>query len=215
MEKTDEKSKIIEDTKFIKAVHERMTTLETDSFMVEQRIIPLSRYLMRNSECVLFLNKDNFEKLYPVLKDMVLPENKVTLIVTKDVLQNEEKDLIEKLPFIVDPELQQAQKPRLSELLGQEHIYVSMRDNNIPPFILVNHRSYLIEVNNEEIQNAFICALNAPFNAKQAERLDRCYYVFSKLRMESTPLLELQNQKEPLASQKIEVPQPFNQNTIV
>ena len=70
-------------------------------------------------------------------------------------------------------------------------------------------------MNNEETQNAFICALNAPFNTKQAERLDRCYYVFSKLRMESTPLLELQNQKEPLTSQKIEVPQPFNQNTIV
>ena len=193
---------------FLKEVHKRYHELNTDSFSVTSRTNLLTRYLTRGKECSFFLNKESFETLFPVLNDIILPENKVTLIVTNDVLKNEEKSLIEQLPYMVDPEQQNQTKPRISDLLTQENIYIS-EPINISPFIVIDHRSYLFGSKDDKTNEPFfICALNAPFDCEQAKRLDLLYRTFSRIKMDSTPFKELSAQQ--ITQQTI--PLPFNQN---
>ena len=205
MQQSDERKK---KNAFLKEVHKRYNELNTDSFSITTRTNLLTRYLTRGKECRFFLNKESFETLFLVLNDIILPENKVTLIVTKDVLKNEEKSPIEQLPYMVDPEQQNQTKPRISNLLTQENIYISELIN-IPPFIVVDHRSYLIGSKDDKTNEPFfICALNAPFDCEQAKRLDLLYRTFSEIKMDSTPFKELSAQK--ITQQTI--PLPFNQN---
>lgn len=176
---------------YIKEIHKRLANFNTDQFSVDDSLPIISRILMRGKKCSLFLNKANFEKLYPVLKDMMIPENDITLIVSNDVLKNEEKTPIEQLPYFVDDSQKTAIPPRLSDLLDQKNIYIFDNDNQtLPSFILINHRSYLVEVVNEETGNPyFVCSLNAPYDAEQAKRLDSYYYSYSKIKMNCTPFL--------------------------
>ncbi len=189
------------EVQFLRAVHNRITNLSTKMFLVSGMLKTITRYLMRDSQCSLYLNKDRFEELYPVLKDMVLPENNVTLIVSKDVLQNEEIKNVEKL--------------KLSELVGCQHIYVNQTPVTLPSFILINHRSFLLEVDqNDGLPRSFMCQLNAPFNFQQAKDLDAFYRHFSRVKMISTPLLKLEKEKQKIATQKIALSQNQTLHTL-
>ena len=208
MSQADEKK---QKNSYLKEVHKRYNELNTDTFAVNKNINLLTRYLTRGKESSFFLNKETFEILYPVLDDIILPENKVTLIVTNDVLKNEEKSPIEQLPFMVDPEQQNQTKPRISNFLTQENIYIT-EPTNIPSFIVIDHRSYLINSKDDKTNEPFfICALNAPFDCEQAKRLDLLYRVFSKIKMDSIPFKELSNQK--ITQQTIPLPVIQNVNT--
>lgn len=171
----------------IQTLHRCLISKEPFLFSNEENLLPIARYLMRAAACSLFLKKEAFEKLFPILTDMILPENKIKLIVPQDLLKNEEESLAENHSHAMDSQ----NKPCLSDLLGQEHIYVYPQKVHLNSFIVINHRSYFIETK----PGHFICDLNAIYDAERAERLDRLYRTFSFLKQDSIVLTNILPQK--------------------
>ena len=82
------------------------------------------------------------------------------------------------------------------------------KHDDLPSLLLFNHRSYLLETSD----SYFLCALNAPYDAKQAERLDLYYRVLSILKSESIPFNEIEAQK--ISSQRNINPFMNNNNSL-
>ena len=198
------------DLKFLKAFHKIYRDYDTRLFHIEEHLLLVTRFLARTGETFCYLNKDTFQKLYPVLEDIVIPEKKVSLIVHSSVLEDMNAMQVLSFPYLTDPEQEDYQKPSLSRLLNKKSVFTSdetLNEAPIPSFILFNNRSYIIEGES----TGFICAPNAAFSPQQAERLDAFYHFFSVLKSNSTPLLEAEKTK--ITSHPIvmpSMPKPFS-----
>lgn len=199
-----------EGNKYLKAIHQRFKDENPKPFSIENKLPILVRYLARTGASFMYLSKEMFEELYPLLKDILIPEKKVTLVVEESVLDNEKLTPQEQLPFKTE-ECDVDIPPRLSNLLNQDNIFIyngKYLEKNLPSFFLFDNKSYIVEISDD---NHFICSLNAHLSLNHAERLDKYYYAFSKIKHESTPFKNYEMPRKITSNQIItpEMPKPF------
>lgn len=178
------------DTEIIKTYKEAIKQNYKDLFPIsynDNRILLMCFLLTQQSNQIkLFLNKADFDQLYPYLHTIQehFPDktNKLQLIVTKDVLMNEK--LTQAMPFKTDEHFNKVH-PLISELSFSENIRLLDLDKNeqIPSFILFD-RQYLVQISGE---NKFLCSLNPSTTTSSAKRFQLLKEIFNKALEQSTP----------------------------
>lgn len=153
----------------------------------DNRILLMCQLLTKQSEHVqLFLNKDDFDKMYPYLScfSEYFPEKikGLSLIVTRDVLANEK--LTQAMPFKTDEHFNETH-PLISALPYAENIRILDwgQDERIPSFILFDEQ-YLVQIPDD---NRFLCCLNPYASTSKYKRLNLLQENFEIITEESVP----------------------------
>lgn len=158
---------------WISEIERRLKEKNTDLFRVVDHMVPLTKFLLQNSSGTIFLNRQDFKKLYPALKSPEFQNSNVNLIVSADVLFDEKRkkphpfgDFSGDKYFKLTPQ----EEPLVSNLSPKNRIFVASPDVNCFSFMVFNNRTYLLK-NNDQQDPYFSCALNAAFDKKQKDRL--------------------------------------------
>lgn len=150
----------------------------------EQAIYTLAvlLYDYKGKKADIFLNKEDFDKLYPLLVETVDWSDKTTLIVSNDVLANDK--LREAMPFETDSYFNETH-PKLKDLIGKKaNIRIVTLDNEEVPSFFSFDNMHVLRFNESE---AFGCCLNVWGNSKESQRHEECKEVFQDLVKRSIP----------------------------
>ena len=190
-EKKEEKPKLTKES-FEIALQSTINNNKLEfAFMGNERIKYFTSYFMADSytPVKLFLNKPEFEILYPVLKETLKNPN-VELVVNDEVLKNEETQLFELMPNNNDEDIKPFLPQRLSEIEGYEkaHIVDTSRFNYLPSFIVIgnSHSAIMTDEGN------FITCINGDTNYHQSERIENRITTFENLKMYGSPVPQIQ-----------------------
>ncbi|MBO7244329.1 MAG: hypothetical protein J6V53_03495 [Alphaproteobacteria bacterium] len=131
----------------------------------------------------LFLNKDDFNKLYPLLNEIVEWTDRFTIIVTSDTLSNDK--LREAMPFETDSHFNETH-PTVKSLMGHSatvKVVEMKEDERYPSFILMNNIHLLRFID----ANALGCCVNVKYNSQERQRHEEFKEVFQDLVKRSIP----------------------------
>ncbi len=190
-EKKKEKPELTEE-KFVKALQSVINEDKMEfTFMDNTRIKYFTSYFMADSytPVKLFLNKPEFEVLYPVLKETLKNPN-VELIVSDEVLKNEETQLFELSPNTNPEDIKLFMPQRLSEIEGYEKAHIVDKNNlkDLPSFIVIGHSHSAIMTD----EGNFITCINGDTNYHQSKKIEKYINVFNLLKTYGSPVPQIQ-----------------------
>lgn len=178
--KTDEFIRLLKS-----AINQKKSNLYQIPYQDEQALYAVAVLLHenKNKPACLFLQKQDFEKLYPVLDEAMEWSSQFKLIVSDDVLTNDK--LRKAMPYETDsfffdehPTLQD-----LSEKSKNIHLVNLNENEDYDSFILVPNRLMFRYMDKE----AFGCCLNVQANLKERERQENLIKLFQDLDKRSHP----------------------------
>ena len=167
------------------AINQKKSNLYQIPYQDEQALYAVAVLLHenKNKPACLFLQKQDFEKLYPVLNEAMEWSDQFKLIVSDDVLTNDK--LRKAMPYETDtfffeehPTLQE-----LSKISKNIHVVNLNENENYESFLLVPNRLMFRYIDKE----AFGCCLNVQSNPKERERQETLIKLFQNLNEKSKP----------------------------
>lgn len=149
-------------------------------------------YDHKGKKANIFLNKEDFDKLYPLLNETVEWSDKTTLIVSNDVLANDK--LHEAMPFETDSYFNETH-PKLKDLTGKKaNVRIVTLDNDKVPSFFSFDNMHILRFNESNESKAFGCCLNVWGNSKESQRHKILNNIFQDLLNKSVPYsMELVN----------------------
>lgn len=180
----DTNSEPFDHSKYLQLITKPLYSEKEVIHMVQgSRLKILMDYFLSNPENTvdLFLDKKGFNEMYPSLKAIKGHPN-LQVIISDDVLQNEEKTLFEHLPFKIEENLQDLCPKRLSDFQSTENILlINTKGVDLPSFGIINGY-HTLTYSQEE--NHFLIHFNSDKSQEGEEQLTLKQNIFDYFKEE-------------------------------